>query len=211
MNKATTVVQLTENVRAKGESPEQRKFREFLLGCLRACKPQPRWYNYWKRANALSTFTEEEQERFKEGYWFCSTNTRCAKHNTDSLLACGKPIVMIRAEHPEGGAVAKRGTHNDAMGLLPELGLCVGSKVLYKCNTWTSRGVVHGLLGEVIEIVYAEGTKPLSAPGEGTEACCRWWSSSRPRSTSARRTSTSTCPSASGGGSNTAACSRCNP
>ena len=26
------------------------------------------------------------------------------------------------------------------------------------------------LLGEVIEIVYAEGTKPLSAPGEGTEA-----------------------------------------
>ena len=167
----TTVVQLLQNVRAKGSSPEQLKFRSFLLDCLRACSPQPRWYKYWKATNALSAFSPQAQIAFRNGFWFCARNKTCDKHNKAMLLGCGNPIVLVRATYPGGNeAAGRKGSQKDASGLLPELALCVGAMVIYKVNTWTSRAVVHGLLCKVIEIVYNPGEKPLHFAGEGTEA-----------------------------------------
>ena len=174
MSSFDTVVQLVQNVRAKGSSPAQLTYRTFLLDCLRACNPaldNGKWYKYWKNTNALSTFSPEEQAAFKSGFWFCSTNDTCDKHNKEMLLKCGEPVVLLRAEYPEGNAaLGKRGSQKDAAGLLPELTLCVGAMVIYKVNSWTSRGVVHGLLCRVVEIVYRPGERPLGTDGPGTDA-----------------------------------------
>ena len=170
----TSVVQLVQNVRAKGSSPSQLKYRTFLLDCLRACAPtldNGAWYKYWKQTNALSAFSPQDQAAFKHGFWFCSTNDTCDRHNKEALLRCGHPIVLLRAEYPKGNAaLGKRGSQKDAAGLLPELALSVGAMVIYKINSWTSRSVIHGLLCKVIEIVYKTGEKPLGTKGPGKEA-----------------------------------------
>jgi len=169
-----TVVQLVQNVRAKGSSAAQLTFRTFLLDCLRACNPRldnGKWYRYWKEKNELTAFSPQEQAAFKNGFWFCSTNETCDKHNKEMLLKCGQPIALLRAEYPKGNAaLGKRGSQKDAAGLLPELALCVGAMVIYKVNSWTSRGVVHGLLCRVVEIVYKPGERPLGTDGPGTDA-----------------------------------------
>ena len=169
-----TVVQLVQNVRAKGSSAAQLKYRTFLLDCLRACNPRldnGKWYRYWKRTNELTAFSPQQQAAFKSGFWFCSTNETCNKHNKEMLLKCGEPIALLRAEYPKGNAaLGKRGSQKDAAGLLPELALCVGAMVIYKVNSWTSRGVVHGLLCRVVEIVYKLGERPLGTDGPGTDA-----------------------------------------
>ena len=81
-----------------------------------------------------------------------------------------RPLVYIAAKHDRGGKIAANASAKDAGNLIPSLVLCVGAKVVYLANMWTSRGVVHGLVGEVVEIVYAPGTKPLRDPGPGTES-----------------------------------------
>jgi len=161
----TTVVQLDVNERSKGDSPEQQLFRRFLLECLRDCVPTKRWYEYWKETNSLETFSPAEQDAFLSGFRVCSTNEAIEKYNNEMLCRVGQPLALIQAEHPMGGKVAASARGKVTGNLKTSVTLCRGAWVVYDVNTWTSRGVVHGLLARVLEIVYAPGTKPHNATG----------------------------------------------
>lgn len=154
----------------QGDTPELQLFRRFLLECLRDCVPTKRWYNYWKETNSLETFTEQEREAFLTGFRVCSTNEAIEKYNNEMLCRLKQPLALIQAEHPTGGKVAAAARGKATGNLQASVTLCRGAWVVYQVNSWTSRGVVHGLLARVIEIVYAPGTKPHNSSGEGKPA-----------------------------------------
>lgn len=166
----TTVVKLQVNQRATGGSPSQQLFRRFLLKCLRDCLPTKEWYAYWKRTNSLASFSREKQERFLNGFRVCSTNAAIDAHNTEMLCRMNAPLALIMADHPKGGKFAAQATNKSSGNLPLKVTLCRGAWVVYLVNTWTSRGVVHGLLCRVLEIVYAKGTKPHNSDGPGVPA-----------------------------------------
>ena len=166
----TTVVQLDVNERSKGGAPEEQLFRRFLLECLRDCVPTKPWYEYWKRTNSLESFSSAEQQAFLNGFRVCSTNEAIDKYNNEMLCRVGQPLALMQAEHPIGGRVAASARGMVTLNLPASVTLCRGAWVVYAVNTWTSRGVVNGLLARVIEIVYAPGTKPHNSIGPGEPA-----------------------------------------
>jgi hypothetical protein len=154
----------------QGEAPELQLFRRFLLECLRDCVPTKRWYNYWKETNSLESFSSKEREAFLSGFRVCSTNEAIEKYNNEMLCKLKQPLALIQAEHPLGGKVAASARGKNTGNLQASVTLCCGAWVVYQVNTWTSRGVVHGLLARVIEIVYAPGTQPHNSNGPGKPA-----------------------------------------
>ena len=166
----TTVVQLDVNERSKGDTPDMHRFRRFLLECLRECVPTKPWYKYWKETNSLETFSPAEQQAFLNGFRVCSTNEAIEKYNNEMLCRVGQPLALIQAEHPLGGKLAASARDKMTGNLPTSVTLCCGAWVVYNVNTWTSRGVVNGLLARVVEIVYAPGTKPHNSAGPGEPA-----------------------------------------
>ena len=176
----TVCVQLVTNVRAKGSSPVQAEFRALQMECLRPCLPTDEWHKYLKQADLddPNLVTAAERELWSHKFWLCSTNEQRLKHNVENLAWTSRqlrePIATIIAGHPKGGSVARAGSVKQAQGLLPELMLCVGARVTCSWNGWTSRGIVNGLKGVVVEIVYEKGRGPPSLPLVVFVACSKY-------------------------------------
>ena len=172
-----TVVQLVTNVRAKGASPEQAEFRAFQMDCLRPCLPTAEWHEYLQQAD-LNALPSAEQQAWKRKFRLCATNKERERCNAEMLSWTSRelhePIATIHAEHPRGGHMACAGSSTQAQGLLSTLMICVGARVTFNWNGWVSRGVVNGLKGIVLEIVYAEGEAPPSLPLVVFVACTKY-------------------------------------
>ena len=159
--------QLVTNVRAKGSSAEQSQFRAFQMDCLRPCLPTQAWHEYFQQT-ALANVPADEQQLWQRKFRICSTNEERWRHNVHMLTWTSRElqeaIATIQAEHPRGGRLARSGTSTQAQGLLDVLSICVGAQVTFNWNGWVSRGIVNGLKGVVLEIVYREGDGPPSLP-----------------------------------------------
>ena len=140
-------------------------FRDFQMECLRPCKPTPEWYDYMAARFTLEPF---EAEGWKRGFGIFASNERRHAHNATMLALTSvelrTPIATINADHPYGGHAAITASPKKAQGLAQTLHVCVGSRVSLNWNGWVSRGVVNGLHGIVVEIVYEPGKAPPQLP-----------------------------------------------
>ena len=89
---------------------------------------------------------------------------------TSQLLK--EPVASIKAMHT-GSRMAAQGTTQQAQGLPAVLQICVGARVMCTWNGWVSRGIVNGLKGIVLEIVYKPGESPPALPLVVFVACSK--------------------------------------
>jgi ATP-dependent exoDNAse (exonuclease V) alpha subunit len=92
---------------------------------------------------------------------FC-TNNLVNKYNGERLQELGRNIVLIEAENT--GTKAQHLSDDHFNGLKTSLMLAIGAKVYCTTNACTHHGLVNGVSGTVISIVYDEGKRPPSLP-----------------------------------------------
>jgi len=72
------------------------------------------------------------------------------------------PIARVPAHHGQG---ANLGSEDDFSGLLSELYLGVGTRVMLRSNLWVNKSLVNGSMGTVTDLLYEEGkSSPDDSP-----------------------------------------------
>lgn len=101
-----------------------------------------------------------EQAGFQDAIHLFPTVDKVASYNTRKLenLKCARtgnpaPIARIPAIHRSPGAKEKASVE----GLVPCLYLAVGCRIMLYSNLWTSKGLVNGAIGTVVDILYEQG------------------------------------------------------
>ena len=113
------------------------------------------WEHLRTRELSDRNFTPEEMTAIRNNsIKVCAIKKDCQKHNEYRIKALGKPIHGLKSLNT--GKDAKNASESDAGGLVKEINLAEGSRVLLKRNLWQSRGLCNGSIGEVKYIVYPE-------------------------------------------------------
>lgn len=81
-----------------------------------------------------------------------------AEYNEAKLLSLKVPIARIQAN--SNNETAKSAPSDCAQGLEDAIRLAKGARVMLRHNLWTTKGLVNGALGTVVDILYDFGTKP---------------------------------------------------
>ena len=64
--------------------------------------------------------------------------------NCRHLANTSQPVICCKAKHNQ--TEAKKASDDEADGLVKEVLLAVGAKVMLTCNLWTSKGKVAGII-----------------------------------------------------------------
>ncbi|CAM9499899.1 unnamed protein product, partial [Ectocarpus sp. 12 AP-2014] len=78
------------------------------------------------------------------------------------LRELSNPVARVSAVHT--GANARRATADTAEGLERDLYLARGAKVMLSKNLYQQVGLVNGIRGEVVVLVYADNAPPSKLP-----------------------------------------------
>ena len=105
--------------------------------------------------------TAETKADFEDATRLFYSKSEVNDYNGKKVRALGTPVVKCAATH--NCATARRAPADAASGLETVLFLAKGAKVMLTKNLWRKVGLVNGIRGKVVEIVYAEGA-PASAP-----------------------------------------------
>ncbi|KAI9919006.1 hypothetical protein PsorP6_011638 [Peronosclerospora sorghi] len=98
----TTVVTLTEIMRQRGETEEQKWFREALLR-LREGQVTPEDYTRFMQ-RTLARLPLFEIDTFKDALRIFTTKSKVERYNSDKLLSFNRPVSLIKAKHTGAGA-----------------------------------------------------------------------------------------------------------
>lgn len=95
-----------------------------------------------------------EVESFHDAIHLYQLVKQAAACNKRKLIQVGNPIVAIKADN--NNKYAKWSSDELACNLQDLLEVCIGAKVMLRSNLWTEGGLVNGLVGEVVDIVYCD-------------------------------------------------------
>ena len=98
----------------------------------------------------------------KNGVFVFPTHSAEMHHNRQQLLKINMDAPVAKMTAVNTGPHAKIAKTDQAGGLLNQLYLCVGSKVMLTTNLAVSHGLFNGAIGFVREILYLEGRTPSS-------------------------------------------------
>jgi ribosomal protein L24 len=105
----------------------------------------------------------QEQETFADVIYLLPKTAMVDQANLQNLQRLGKPVAIIKAEHPVHKSnlpKAKKAKADDAEGMELQIKLAVGAKVMIRKNLWTSKGLVNGAQGLVKAIWYTPNSNP---------------------------------------------------
>ena len=105
--------------------------------------------------------TAEIKADFEDATRLFYSKSEVNDYNGEKIRAFGTPVVKCAATHNCATACAPA---DAASGLETVLFLAKGAKVMPTKNLWQEVGLVNGIRGEVVEIVYAEGATASSPP-----------------------------------------------
>ena len=95
--------------------------------------------------------TQNERQFFQQDdvvhMWYCQEPVR--QYNMEKLKQMCTPTARIEAVHPVGDKVSAVARAEDAGGLVAEVTLCVGSRVMFVDNAWQDVFLNNGSLGTV--------------------------------------------------------------
>ena len=137
------------------QGPDQKEFKKILENISNGQLSLEEWEHLRTRELSDRNFMPEEMKSIRNNsIKVCAIKKDCEKHNIYRIKALGKPIHGIKSLNT--GKDAKNASESDAGGLVKEINLAEGSRVLLKRNLWQSRGLCNGSIGEVKYIVYPE-------------------------------------------------------
>ena len=108
----------------------------------------------------------EMQGRHEDATRLFFSKREVNRFNGEKLTELEKPVARVSAVHT--GANARRASADTAEGLERDLYLAKGAKVMLTKNLYQQVGLVNGIRGEVVELVYADfrqGRHRLGAQG----------------------------------------------
>lgn len=121
-----------------GEDDGQIAFRDALMH-LRTYSTTQKDYDllatrFW------DVLTPAERLTFKEAIHLLPTRVAVLEFNCRHLSNIGQPVIRCKAKHNH--SEAKKASDDDADGLMKEVLLAEGAKVMLTRNLWTSKGNV---------------------------------------------------------------------
>ena len=144
---------------AGADDPDQAAFIDLLPRARDGRLNEDDWKLLLTRQpNNLSTDTKKT---FEDATRLFYSKNEVNKHNGKKLRDIGSPVAKCSATH--SGQNARKATADTAGGLERDLYLAKGAKVMLSKNLHQEVGLVNGIRGEVIELVYAED-KPAPHP-----------------------------------------------
>ena len=153
-----TVVKLSVNERAKGESQNQVKFRTALLNLRNGISTKNDWNLFCSRTQSSLGFISRKSDYVKLSF----SNNSVASNNYEALKRLGNPLALINARH--NNKEAAKICSDEMGGLESKLLLCVGSKVMLTRNLWINKGLCNGSIGVVKDIIFDINQGPPSLP-----------------------------------------------
>ena len=104
-------------------------------------------------------FTYKEKKEIKaKAIKICALNKDTRMHNIERIKALGTPIAPCKSLNKGKGA--KRASANEAGGLLQDIIIAKGCRVLLTKNLWTDAGLTNGAVGTVKYLIYDKDPPP---------------------------------------------------
>ena len=138
---------------AGAEDIRQRVFIDLLLRARDAQLTEDDWNILLERDPSRQTV--ETKADFEDATRLFYSKSEVNDYNGEKVRALGTPVVKCTATL--NCATARRAPADTASGLKTVLFLGKGAKVMLTKNLWQEAGLVNGIRGEVVEIVYTEG------------------------------------------------------
>jgi len=106
--------------------------------------------------NGRTKISRIDLEEMKDATRIFPTRLAIASYNEETLRENGHLVKCLDAKHAMGGSAARSASEDDAGGLAQSLLLSVGSKVMLTQNLWVQKGLVNGISGNVVDIVWLD-------------------------------------------------------
>ena len=117
------------------------------------------WKILRRRGLNLKNFTSDEIAEIKsKSVKVCARNKDTEGHNKERIKSLGNPIAPCKSWNQGKGASSA--SANEAGGLLPDITLAKGCKVLLTRNLWIEAGLTNGAVGTVKYIIYDKDLPP---------------------------------------------------
>ena len=139
---------------------EQKSFLELLPRARDGCLTEDDWRLLLTRAPHLQT--EEETDRFKNATHLFYSKAEVKRYNGTKLRDLGTSVLKVEASH--SSASARKANAELAQGLDRGVFLARGARVMLTGNVWSEVGLVNGIRGDVVDIVWAHGEKTPALP-----------------------------------------------
>ena len=110
----------------------------------------------------------QTQKKFNNALRLFSTKEAVEKFNNMKLLTLQDedgnllPVARIPAQHHGSGA--SQGRPDEAGGLMPVLYVGPGIRIMLRSNLWVKKGLVNGVMGTVVDLLYEEGKQSPDNP-----------------------------------------------
>jgi len=145
-------------MRQQGEDERSMRFRDLLTG-LREGTIAPDGFELLS-SRFRSELGVVERARFDGALRIYARKQQVARCNIDTLETNAQPAIKIVAKH--NCPAARRGTDDDAEGLVAEIYLSIGARIMLTCNLPTRFGLVNGTMGTLIDIVWHPDDDPFT-------------------------------------------------
>ena len=137
------------------QGPDQKEFKECLDRLANGKLTLEDYYYLEKRGLNTANFSWEEIQAIKaKSVKICALNKDTQTHNKDRIKALGNPIAPCKSSNRGEGASSASAT--EAGGLLQDISLAKGCRVLLTKNLWTDAGLTNGAVGTVRYLIYDE-------------------------------------------------------
>ena len=141
------------------QGPDQKEFKEILDRLANGKLTLLDWKILRRRGLNLKNFTSDEIAKIKgKSVKVCARNKDTEGHNKERIKALGNPIAPCKSWNKGKGASSA--SANEAGGLLPDITLAKGCKVLLTRNLWIEAGLTNGAVGTVKYIIYDKDLPP---------------------------------------------------
>ncbi|CAN0556889.1 unnamed protein product, partial [Ectocarpus sp. 12 AP-2014] len=143
---------------AAANDDDQRGFIELLPRARDGQLCDEDWHLLLKKQP--NSLTAAEKANFEDATRLSFSKKEVNKYNGKKLRKLNNSVARVSAVHT--GANARRATADTAEGLERDLYLAKGAKVMLSKNLSQQVGLVNGIRGEVVELVYADDAPKLS-------------------------------------------------
>ena len=152
------VVELDQNHRGNGCTPEQPQFKLLLTMLRNGESTIEDWQLLLSRQPSSVTNIDD----YKDAVRLYFSNDQVNSYNEQKICELDQPVEHIFARHSD--PYAKTISPDDMSGLEPQIQLAKGAKVMLTMNLCTILGLCNGATGVVIDIVFETNTQPPDLP-----------------------------------------------